>query len=760
MLMLILLGRLCDQCVDGYAQRDNKCEKCDCNGNIDPNSIGNCNITGQCLKCIFNTWGGSCERCLPGHYGSALVAEKGNCRACGCDPFGTIPEEHFDEFHEAKRQGYLRSFFNTDTFFSCNSINGQCRCKPNVAGRQCDSCIDGYWDLGPNEGCKACNCDPVGAENRLCRERDGQCHCKPGVTGKQCDKCLPDHYGFGPDGCQKCECDPIGSTETQCDVISGQCSCRTNVEGKRCEFCQENKYNKEAGCIDCPPCYSLVQESVAVHRANISELKQLLDEIEQDTRTVDDSKFETQLQEMMENVRRLYDTAKDSQGKDNSLKFQLEEIKARLRKVQETTKKIDSQLNSISPQIEYGMKNISIAKDIVRTAETELNNALNYLNMDGKRSLEKAKHRSEKYGHQSDKMSKTAVEARTLADKHEEESKRIIDQFKDIRIKSETAYNMAKDAINNQKANKDALDELKRKLLKVKNQYEMTEKLADDVQRHAKVAQDESLSLLTEVSNIKVPMLKSNNYKEEANRIIHQVGEAKKEADKILKTHEELLNSTENRLQDTKALFEDAQRQQQTADKLLMEVDAALNQTNEAVRTGDNILKEAEQTLKTLQKFDSNVQSSKSKADEALNRVPQINADIEEAIRKAAAEREKLDQAFTEAINSRDIASSAKQIANADLKESQSIREDAQQTKNKMNELQDKSQSLLKEVERTSNRMTDYENQAESDEKLVLEALKQADTAKTSATEAIRKANNATGELDNILRDLSKIISL
>ncbi len=72
-----MLGIRCDSCDNNYYGNPTVpygfCELCNCNGNIDPSSPGNCDArTGECLQCLFNTGGYNCEVCEPGYYGDAI----------------------------------------------------------------------------------------------------------------------------------------------------------------------------------------------------------------------------------------------------------------------------------------------------------------------------------------------------------------------------------------------------------------------------------------------------------------------------------------------------------------------------------------------------------------------------------------------------------------------------------------------------------------------------------------------------------------
>ncbi|KAM4642245.1 laminin subunit gamma-2 [Discoglossus pictus] len=116
-----LSGPLCDVCADGYfgdPPRDHRaqspCTPCQCNNNIDPRAEGNCDrITGECLKCIYNTAGFYCDKCKDGFYGSALDPNpESKCRACYCHPVG------------AQHGGCQK--------------DGSCQCKPGFDGENCD----------------------------------------------------------------------------------------------------------------------------------------------------------------------------------------------------------------------------------------------------------------------------------------------------------------------------------------------------------------------------------------------------------------------------------------------------------------------------------------------------------------------------------------------------------------------------------------------------------------------------------------------
>ena len=67
-----------------------------------------------------------------------------------------------------------------------------------------------------------CSCDPEGSLDNNCDPLTGQCICRSDYTGLQCNSCMYGSYNF-PD-CTDCECSVEGTEPTSCNS-QGQCHC-------------------------------------------------------------------------------------------------------------------------------------------------------------------------------------------------------------------------------------------------------------------------------------------------------------------------------------------------------------------------------------------------------------------------------------------------------------------------------------------------------------------------------------------------------
>lgn len=234
-------GSNCEVCEDFYndlpwkpaiGKQSNACKKCECH-----NHATSCHFDeavyeqtgrisgGVCEGCEHNTMGRNCEECKPFYYHDPQydISHPEACQPCDCDPRGSVDEAICDSRSDPE-----------------NGVEaGKCHCKPNVDGRRCDRCKNGFWNFDENSalGCEACSCHTLGTvDNQGCDMNTGECTCKRNVRGRDCNQCLPEHYGLSEDvdGCKACDCDPGGAYDNNCDVLTGQCRCRPHVTGRQC----------------------------------------------------------------------------------------------------------------------------------------------------------------------------------------------------------------------------------------------------------------------------------------------------------------------------------------------------------------------------------------------------------------------------------------------------------------------------------------------------------------------------------------------
>ncbi|XP_044024751.1 laminin subunit alpha-2 isoform X3 [Siniperca chuatsi] len=265
-------GPRCDRCSNGYYGQPTvpgkSCQPCDCHGNLDLSIPGSCDpITGQCLRCRQGYGSATCDSCAEGYYGDAITAK--NCQPCQCHTNGSVSEV-------------------------CNKETGQCQCRGNVVGRQCDECMPNCWWDAERQECMPCRCSPHGSISQRC-DVEGRCICRPGFVGRRCDlrrqgyerretrrpverlpmeavqqrwggssrtggcprgayrpKTGPQTHGITTGGvCVPCHCNSFGSKSFDCDE-TGQCRCQPGVSGPKCDRCSQGFFNfQEGGCTPC-----------------------------------------------------------------------------------------------------------------------------------------------------------------------------------------------------------------------------------------------------------------------------------------------------------------------------------------------------------------------------------------------------------------------------------------------------------------------------------------------------------------------------
>ena len=749
-------GTRCELCADGYFGDPNglegpvrPCQKCNCNGNVDPNAIGNCDRkTGECLRCIDDTAGFNCERCKSGFFGSATAVRKRgdpqNCQPCQCYPPGTYPDEE-------------------EGLPVCDSYTGKCKCKPNVVGYDCDRCKDGYFNIDSNMGCDACNCDPIGSINAACNVYSGQCSCRPGVTGLRCDMCEANHYGFSVTGCKPCECDPTGSTDLQCDEVTGQCKCRDKVEGRKCDRCMENTKSQDTGgngekiCEPCEDCYDLVQDAANQHRQDLDSLDRLLQQIAENPEPVGDD-FEIKLKKLQIRVKTMVANAKiSSQNDGETLKDRLMNLDEKLDQVADLVNQADNQLGIAENSGAEARANVENAERVISHAREALKTAKNQMDVKGREALRRAQERAKKFGEGSEKMTQIAAEARQLVEQQEEDANEITSIAEQAFDMSNDTYHMALSAKQEHVDNANSIDSLKSKLEYVENKLVTVEKLASNTLAKAIDAYDEALTIYRQVFNLDVPGINSASLENQAGQIKEDARRIKEDAEKLMSDYQTVIRDTMDKRVNLQDLLNRANIQQKEVDNRLEEIDRHKQKALEAVEVGNNVLKDAQDTLETLKDFENRVNSNKDAAENALTRIEDISQTIANAREKTEQTGKQLTDAENNSALAFDIAKTSKEIAERASEKANEIVSASSETSAAASKLKSDAENLKEKLDETYQIVEEKNRTAIQDSSLATEALREANQAQTQAQDASTKVSQAKKELEEIAAILQTV---
>ncbi|XP_059094696.1 laminin subunit gamma-1-like isoform X3 [Tigriopus californicus] len=751
-------GPRCELCEDGYFGDPmgrlgpvRPCLKCDCNNNVDSNAIGNCNsTTGECLRCIDNTDGFNCERCKSGFFGDALALKKPgdppSCQPCQCYPVGT---NHNDE-----------------TFLPiCNGFTGDCSCKPHVVGRDCDKCADGYFNLDSGIGCEACNCDTIGSFNASCHVQTGQCHCREGVTGPRCDMCLPYHFGFSQDGCKPCDCDPTGSTDLQCDLITGQCPCRDKVEGRQCDRCMENTRTKDTGgygekiCEPCDDCYNLIEDATNEHRRNLAALDNLLQQIAENPEPVGGD-FEYQLRQLQVTVKStLADARINSQNEEGgTLRDRLENLRIKLEKVINLIMEADQEVQDAKNQGSEAQRDMMMAKDIVERAREGLKLAQRQLDTQGQEALRRAQERSKKFGEESEKMTAIAREARTLADGQVEDANEISSIARQAYDKSTEAYNLARDALEQQHRTANQITVLEVQIGDMGDKLRTVQSLASQTLRDSTEAYNEALNIYQQANSLEIPEVDNAQLEDQTVKVSKESKRIQDDATRLLYENGQLLTEAQDRRVQLEDLLRRADAQQRQIDEQLAEIDSHRARALDSVKTGNNVLKDAQNTLKTLKGFESEVSENEETARAAMENINDIENMIREAEEKTAKARNDMVGADISAKLALNVATDAQNIAGEASERAANISSQSEITLEQANGLADSARSLATKLAETKEVVESKEEIATEDEQAAILALSKANEAQQKAARANQKLAQAKKELEEIAAILSRVV--
>lgn len=648
----------CDRCIDNYYGNPmtpgGSCVACVCNNNIDPDVPGSCDSsTGQCLKCLYNTEGFSCEHCVAGYYGDAT---KQSCLQCICNPVGTDIAG-----------GY------------CDRVNGQCPCLPNVIGQDCSQCAPAHWNLASGVGCEACSCDPTGSLSLDCNQLDGQCACLDGRGGRTCSDCEDFFWGDPTDQCYPCDCDTRGSASMQCDKRTGQCQCVTGVTGYKCDRCARGTTGELPNCVPCGECFDNWDRVIRDLR---DQTEYLVESARNISVTGAIQAFDEEFKHMQNNIdeiRQILSSVSFTQVDVKDIENMLELIKRNLTDNSQNLNSLDETLRGTTARVQKGNTEIAALRDGVeklrRLAKELQDNATDIQARDVEGAFNITK--------EAERRSREAQQVVDGTSRHLEESARIRQRVEDL-IGSRQKYFETK--VEENQRNLDSLERdvtgLSDRLSDINNMVcgapgspcdavcggggcgrcggescdgavtkaEKALKLAEQAEERLTANEGSASALLLDVQGVKQSAIEA---REEAQMAYDAAFAAKNISESARTDLEDLLNQISNVLGAPKATPEDVKKVAEEVLNMKVSLDpdqiqdlaSKINRTVQGLENIDQILAETEKSRALAQQLNHSAEEASAKAQEILKTAQQVRNALDGARRAQEAAEAAIKQA-------------------------------------------------------------------------------------------------------------------
>ncbi|KAK1329285.1 hypothetical protein QTO34_011466 [Cnephaeus nilssonii] len=705
----------CELCDDGYFGDPQGthgpvrlCRLCQCNANIDPNAVGNCNrLTGECLKCIYNTAGFYCDRCKDGFFGNPLAPNPADkCKACDCNPYGTSRQQS-----------------------GCSPVTGQCDCLPHVTGRDCGACEPGFYNLHSGQGCQRCDCHALVPPTDSVTSALASVSASRASPVSTVSTVRSTTLALDPKAAN-----PVTVTLRGPFHSSAKTMVAVNAEKALWEIAVTNA-KRTISTIGLGLAARNVQH-VADHRVKLQELEALMANLGTGGEVVPDQAFEDRLKEAEREVMDLLREAQDVKDVDQNLMDRLQRVNNSLSSQISRLQNIRNTIGETGNLAEQARARVESTEQLIEIASKELEKA--------KIAVANVSITQPESTGDPNNMTLLAEEARRLAERHKQEADDIVRVAQTANDTSTEAYNLLLRTLAGENQTALEIEELNRKYEQAKNISQDLEKQAARVHEEAKRAGEKAVEIYASVSRLSP--VDSGALENEANKIKKEAEDLDRLIDQKLKDYEDLRDDMRGKEFEVKKLLEGGKVEQQTADQLLARADAAKALAEEAAKRGRNTLQEANDILNNLKDFDKRVNDNKTAAEEALRRIPAINQTIFEANEKTREAQLALGNAAADATEAKNKAHEARGSPAL----SRSTKAEAERTFAEVTDLDNEVNNMLKQLQEAEKELKKKQDDADQDMMMAGMASQAAQEAEINA----RKAKNSVSSLLNLINSL------